>query len=113
MSEELVKDRRAAYATVMAAADAICADPRADTREFEKAVVAGDFLSSAQMYRSGRLLTLLDHIGTDEWRGELDWFRELARLESQQNSATRRWLHRRRYVELSRVQLRDQGHRSD
>jgi hypothetical protein len=106
VNEELTKERRAAYAKVLAGADAIRADRSVDIREFERAVLAGDFLSSRQMYESGRLRALLDRIGSSEWQAELDWFRELARDETQKNSVTRRWLHRRRYRDVSAVKLR-------
>jgi hypothetical protein len=106
VNEELIKERRAAYAKALAAADAIAADRSVDTREFEQAVRAADFLSSPQMYKTGRLRALLDRIGSSEWQDQVDWFRELARAETQKNSATRRWLHRRRYRDISAVKRR-------
>ncbi|WP_151083305.1 hypothetical protein [Nocardioides cynanchi] len=103
VTEELTKERRAAYGRVLSEAALMADDATSLSPGFEQAVLAAQFLSSGTMHRSGRLRALLDAPDTEAWRSNLEWFSELARFESHRNSSTRRWLRRRWYVDRAKA----------
>ncbi|HEX5087997.1 MAG TPA: hypothetical protein VFV89_09315 [Nocardioides sp.] len=101
VTEELTKDRRTAYAAVLAEAEEIVAERAVSHTAFEQAVRKAEFLCSERMYEARCLPGLLNGVGGDDWKQAVNEFRDLARFESHRNSWTRRLLRRRRYRDLS------------
>lgn len=107
VTEELTLDRRKAYGEVVAQADAIASGTTRDSHAFAQAVWAADFVCSDRMYRALRLPRLLENIGSDEWKAEVDRFYELARFESHRNSSLKRWWRRGWYDGSPEVPVRE------
>jgi len=101
VTEELTKERRSAYARVLAQADEIAAD-RGNQLAFERAVRKAEFLCSDRMYEGRCLPGLVIAVDKKDWAA-VERFRVLARFESHRNSILRRWCRKGWYTDPSTI----------